>query len=95
MPDASFVGQMTTGHNGYPPTDYITGDNGVMINGQPISVVGSTATPHAKPSYPPHPVVAAGGSGTVKVNGVPVHRNADPLACGDTCDASSHVKVGG
>lgn len=95
MPDASCIGQMTTGHEGYPPKDYITGDGGVLINGQPISVIGSNATPHFKPKFPPHPIVAAGGSGTVLVNGVPVHRKGDPTACGDKSDASTHVKVGG
>ena len=95
MADAGFVGQKTKGHEGYLATPYINGAPGVLINGQPISVVGSMATPHAKPNFPPHPVVAAGGSGTVMVNGVSIHRDGDPLACGDKCVASSHVKVGG
>lgn len=95
MADASCIGQMTKGHEGYPPTDFITGAPNVKINGKDISVIGSNATPHSKPNFPPHPVVAAGGSGTVLVNGVPIHRKGDPLACGDINDSTTHVKVGG
>lgn len=96
MPTGARLDNLTTGHDGYPPTPFVSSSPNVFIKGKGVIRVGDSATDHSKPNFPPHPVVSAGGSGTVKINGLPLSRTGDPTSCGDhIASTGTHVFVGG
>lgn len=86
MPSAIRVGDMCSGHDGYPPRPCVSGSNNVFINKLPAHRTGDAWASHCKRSC--HTSVMAAGSPTVFVNGIPMARNGDPVVCGS-------VAVGG
>lgn len=67
----------------------------VKIGGKPVIVHASPAGPDAL-GHPAPPTGTAEGSGTVKIYGLPVHRDGDSRLCGASTIASgqSTVKAG-
>jgi len=87
-------GDPTQGH-GWPSVPLAaTTNTSVKIEGKKIVVVGDTSLPgnHAGclnyncDDGEDHPVVTLAGSPNVFVGGIPVVRDADPMACGDVAD---------
>jgi len=87
-------GDPTQGH-GWPGVPLAaTTNTSVKIEGKNIVVIGDTSQPgnHAGcgpggcDKSPDHPVATLAGSPNVFVGGIPVVRDADPMACGDVAD---------
>ena len=72
----------------WPPMSPIPGAGSVLIEGYPAMKVGDSYNAHPGPcgTVGPHAGVAVGGSPDVFVEGVPVHRDADEISCGDVAD---------
>ena len=74
---------------GAPPRVPAAGSPNVFTNTANTVRVGDAYAPHACPGSPPHSASASGGSGSVFVNGIPVHRNGDGISCGSVGSAGS------
>jgi uncharacterized Zn-binding protein involved in type VI secretion len=88
MPAVTRLGDLSTGHEGYPPTAVTIPNNStVYANGILVAVQGGSFATHVKPKSPPHVEgadrVITGGSGTVFVEGKPITRIGDDIADGD------------
>lgn len=84
MPSVTRQGDLSTGHGSFPPTPATESSGDVFANGSGVVRVGDAYEPHSSPSpSPSHSRAASGGSGTVRVNGKPVHRIGDSIDCGD------------
>jgi uncharacterized Zn-binding protein involved in type VI secretion len=82
MPAAARLGDVSTGHGGFPPNPSTSGDPTVLINGLPAVTVGSTYATHCS-GKSCHGSTQLSGSPTVFVNGKPLARVGDPIQCGD------------
>ena len=94
MPAVTRVGDLSTGHEGYPPSAVTIPNNStVYANGILAATQGGSFATHTKPKSPPHVEgvdrVITGGSGTVFVEGSPVARIGDDIADGDACAQGS------
>jgi len=100
MPAVTRVGDLSTGHEGYPPSAVTIPNNStVYANGILVAVQGGSFATHVKPKNPPHlegaDRVITGGSGTVFVEGKPVTRIGDDIADGDaSAQGSPNVFAG-
>jgi len=100
MPAVTRVGDLSTGHEGYPPSAVtIPNNSSVYANGILVAVQGGSFATHVKPKSPPHlegaDRVITGGSGTVFVEGKPVTRIGDDIADGDaSAQGSPNVFAG-
>jgi uncharacterized Zn-binding protein involved in type VI secretion len=63
----------------------------VLINGQPIALVGTPVSSHGTGV---HAAAVMTGASTVLVNGIPVVGTGDVATCGDVLIATSNVFVG-
>ena len=97
MPSVTRLGDLSTGHGSYIPTNTTSASSNVFVNGIGVVKVGDSYAPHGSPSpSPAHGRSASGGSGSVYVNGQPIHRIGDSISCGDTsAQGSSNVFAGG
>ena len=88
MPLLVKAGDLTQGHNGYPPIAAVAINAVGTVFAEGISIVctGDAFGTHTLPSVPPitEAVVAGVGSPDVFINGVPIWRKGDPTLCGDT-----------
>lgn len=82
-------GDMSQGHDGFPPTAAIASSS-VTINGIPIVVEGDSYTQHCNAGC--HIPVAV-GSCNVTINGKKIILHGDPLTCGGFTTASSSVSI--
>lgn len=76
------VGDIGTGHDGFPPTAVIAGSPTVMIDGKPVARQGDPLAPHDKPKHPQHPRTIAEGSGTILIDGKPAALTGHAVSCG-------------
>lgn len=88
------LGDLSKGHDGYPPTALtIANGNSVYCNGKLVGVVGSSFATHTKIKSPPHyegvERVISEGSPTVFIGSDAVARSGDPVVDGDECDECS------
>lgn len=91
---AARLGDVTAGHDGFPPVPCNSASANVKVNKKGAARQGDTFVAHAKPKNPPHTPVAIGG-GTVRINGKKAHRKGDKHTCGDTqAMASTNVRFG-
>ncbi len=81
MPAAGRLGDQCTGHGGFPPRPSTSAQSLVKVNGIPLLVVGSTFASH-KSGKKSHGGTLAAGSTLAKIDGVPLARIGDPVACG-------------
>lgn len=88
------LGDMGTGHHGFPPTPVIAGSPDVLIDGKPVARVGDPLAPHSKPKHPPHPRAIAAGSATVLINGIPAAVTGSAISCGGVTIGSGSVVIG-
>ncbi|MBD9483906.1 PAAR domain-containing protein [Pseudomonas sp. PDM14] len=95
MPAVTRQGDACTGHGGFPPRASSSGSPNVLINGIPAHRQGDAWPSHCDPNSC-HASTLAQGSGTVRVNGKPLGRVGDAVACGSTVAAGSpNVFAGG
>lgn len=76
-------GEMSTGHEGFPPRPNYEGSDDVFINGRPVHREGDKWFPHSEPNGETHDGVLAKGSGTVFINGKGCGRIGDKISCND------------
>ena len=97
MPAVARLGDTCTGHGCWPPRPCTGASPNVNINGIPAHRQGDAWAAHTCPSIPEtHASSLASGSGSVFVNGKPLGRVGDPVACGSSVAAGSpNVFVGG
>ncbi|RDB44702.1 type VI secretion system PAAR protein [Halomonas sp. DQ26W] len=76
------VGDIGTGHDGFPPTPVIAGSPTVMVDGKPVARLGDPLAPHDKPKHSSHPRAIAEGSGTILVDGKPAALTGHAVSCG-------------
>lgn len=90
MPSAARLGDSCTGHGCWPPRANASASIDVLINGRGAFRVGDGWLPHTCPSIPEtHASTQAGGSPTVFVNGKPLARVGDSVACGGSVATGS------
>lgn len=100
MPAVTRVGDLSTGHEGYPPSAVTIPNNStVYANGILVAVQSGSFATHVKPKSPPHVEgadrVITGGSSTVFVESKPVTRIGDDIADGDaSAQGSPNVFAG-
>lgn len=66
---AACIGDMTSGHDGYPGTPIISGSDTLICNGKGVACTGDKCDDHNKPKVPNHTPIITGGSSFFKVNG--------------------------
>jgi uncharacterized Zn-binding protein involved in type VI secretion len=90
------LGDTCTGHGCWPPRANVGASGNVFVNGIGAHRVGDPWAAHTCPSIPQtHASVQASGSGTVRVNGAPVARTGDSIACGSSnATGSGNVRAG-
>lgn len=81
MPAGTRIGDVCSGHDGFPPRTCDQGSTDVFINGLGVNRVGDRWIEHCD-SNSCHESVLATGSSTVFVNGIAVGRVGDSIACG-------------
>lgn len=88
MPPVTRLGDLCTGHGGYPSRDSVEGSGDVLINGIPAHRKGDGWAVHCIPTAC-HAGALAEGSGSVFVNGRPLGRIGDPVDCGSSVQTGS------
>ena len=88
-------GELSQGHDAFPPVPAIPGSPKVTIEGKKVILEGDSYAPHHHGGDHPHlhTPIASVGSPTVFVNGIGVVRDGDPLNCGDAADTQSNFSV--
>lgn len=95
MPGVVRQTDICTGHGAYPPRASISGSPNVNVNNLPAHRKNDLWEVHSQvvPPPAPHGGFAQTGSGTVRVNGLPLCRIGDQIAStaephsGDQCDS--------
>lgn len=100
MPAVTRVGDLSTGHEGYPPSAVTIPNNStVYANGILVAVQGGSFATHVKPKSPPHiegvDRVITGGSSITFVEGKPITRIGDDIADGDASAQGSPTVFAG
>lgn len=88
------LGDLSCGHDCFPPRPNDEGSPNVFVNSKPVHRVGDHWVTHCcGPKC--HDGTASSGSGSVYVNGKPICRVGDAISCGDTmCEGSPNVFAG-
>ncbi|WP_454255183.1 PAAR domain-containing protein [Pseudomonas sp. Marseille-Q8238] len=91
------LGDTCTGHGCWPPRPSSSASPDVFVNGRAAHRQGDEWAAHTCPSIPEtHASTLAAGSSTVRVNGLPLGRTGDPVACGSrVAEGSPNVFAGG
>ena len=99
MPGVSRKGDKSTGHGSFPPTALqLDTATTVRVNGKECAKVGSKYLKHSSgtTTHDPNARSISAGSSTVRVEGSPIARLGDSVACGDKIgQASGNVYAGG
>lgn len=83
------LGDMSVGHDGYPPTQCISGvSTTAFVNGKAIALDGAVFANHTKGNST-HSTRTAKATGSIYVEGLLVVKTGDPISCGDTCGEGS------
>ncbi|MEZ9178001.1 type VI secretion system PAAR protein [Vibrio kanaloae] len=94
MAKGALVGDIGSGHDGFPPTPIIAGSSTVKIDGRAVARQGDPLEPHDKPKHPKHPRAIKDGSKTVMIDGKPAARVGDAISCGGAIIGGSSVNIG-
>lgn len=78
------LGDITTGHDGFPPRPSVEASTDVFVDGLGVVRVGDSYAVHCNSTPSCHDGRLLQGSPTVFVNGKPMGRVGDPVDCGDT-----------
>lgn len=77
------LGDITTGHDGFPPRPSVSASSTVFVNGLGVVRMGDSYAGH------PHPGSLSSGSSTVFIEGKACGRIGDSVSCGDTVAVGS------
>jgi uncharacterized Zn-binding protein involved in type VI secretion len=95
MPAVVRLADLCSGHHCYPPRPNVAASTDVFVNRLGAHRQTDAWARHCC-GVACHASVTAGGSGSVFVNGLPLARIGDPVACGSICAQGSHnVYAGG
>ncbi|MCY9829495.1 type VI secretion system PAAR protein [Vibrio chagasii] len=94
MAKGALVGDIGSGHDGFPPTPIMAGSSTVKIDGRAVARRGDPLEPHDKPKHPKHPRTIKEGSKTVMIDGKPAARVGDAISCGGAIVGGSSVNIG-
>ena len=94
MPAVTRLGDLCTGHGGYPPRPSTSASTKVFASGKGVVRVGDSYAVHCSgPSC--HPGTAQQGSSKVYASGQQKMRVGDPIDCGSkVAQGSSKVFIG-
>ena len=94
MPAATRLGDICTGHDGFPPRENDEASENVFINGKGAHRVGDHWITHCL-AIVCHDSVLEEGSATVFINGKAAGRIGDPIECGSLiAEGSDNVFIG-
>ncbi|WP_087024072.1 type VI secretion system PAAR protein [Thaumasiovibrio subtropicus] len=88
------LGDIGTGHDGFPPTPVCGGSSNVFIDGKPAGREGDPLVPHSKPKHPPHGRSISSGASSVFINGKPAALQGGSVSCGGVTIGSGTVTIG-
>ncbi|CAM3988951.1 PAAR motif protein [Vibrio aerogenes CECT 7868] len=94
MAKGAKIGDIGSGHDGFPPTPITAGSPTVKFDGIPAARVGDPLAPHAKPKHPPHPRKISSGSSTVMIDNKPAAISGSNVDCGGTIKCGGTVNIG-
>lgn len=90
---AARLGDMSTGHDGYPPRPAVQASDNVFINNKGAVRLGDKWAVHCRRSC--HDGVSYTGSNVVFINNRAAVRIGDKISCGDTvAQGSTNVYIG-
>ena len=89
MPAVVRLGDICTGHAGWPPRPNDSASPDTRVNNIPVHRKGDHWVTHCKPRSGCHDGVLAAGSPDCYVNNRPVGRIGDPVSCGSRCATGS------
>lgn len=98
MPAIVREGDICTGHGCWPPRPAISSSKTVFSDGRGVVRKGDRYAVHCKPcgkNPACHDSFVTEGSSSVFVDGIPVARVGDPIACGSLCSTGSLNSLGG
>lgn len=87
------VGDMTSGHDGYPGTPIITGSGTMFCDGKAIACKGDICADHDKSKGHNHTPIISGGSSFFTVDGKPVAMTGSE-ASGGGCNSDNVIVEG-
>lgn len=87
------VGDMTSGHDGYPGTPIITGSNTMFCDGKGVACKGDKCDDHNKSHGHRHTPIITGGSSFFTVDGRSVAVVGSEVA--GNCNSSANVIISG
>lgn len=77
------LGDITTGHDSFPPRPSVTASEDVFADGIGIVRLGDTYAVHCNPTPTCHDGVSTTTAQTVFVNGQPITTVGSSVSCGD------------
>lgn len=86
------VGDMTSGHDGYPGTPIITGSSTLICDGKGVACVGDRCQDHDKSHGHNHTPIITGGSSFFKVDGKGAAMTGSEVA--GNCSAANTIIEG-
>ena len=89
MAGVTRLGDMCTGHPGFPPRASTSASGDVFVNGIAVHRQGDSWAVHCNSTPVCHASILSGGSGSVFVNGKQIGRIGDPVACGSSVATGS------
>lgn len=89
MAGVTRLGDLGTGHGGFPPRASTSASGDVFVNGVAVHRKGDSWAVHCDSTPSCHDGKLAEGSSTVFVNGLPIGRVGDPIDCGSTVASGS------
>ena len=95
MPAVSRKGDQCTGHGSHPPRASTSGSSNVFVNNISAHRQGDTWAVHCDSTPECHDSITASGSGSVYVNGQPLARIGDDVACGSAIAQGSETVFSG
>lgn len=81
----------TSGHNGFPPTQSLSGNSKLLVEGMPTIMHGTPFAVHCNSSC--HSGSAISSTSKLTIGGVAVCVSGDKLSCGDTIVSRSSKLV--
>lgn len=93
------IGDLSEGHNGFPPTALVyTPVTRTFVDGKGIAVVGARYASHSNNTTThqeiPSRTIIGSGSRQTFIEGFPIARAGDPIACGDRVGPSTSNSFG-
>lgn len=87
------IGDMTSGHDGYPGTPIISGSDTLICNGKGVACTGDKCADHNKSHGHNHTPIITGGSSFFTIDGKPVAMVGSEVA--GNCNSSANVIISG